>query len=31
MQAEGKALVLIGDGLGDWPIESLGDRTPLEA
>jgi len=31
MQAEGKALVLIGDGIGDWPIEALGDRTPLEA
>ncbi len=26
-----KALVIIQDGVGDRPIESLGDRTPLEA
>ncbi len=26
-----KYLILIGDGMADWPIASLGDRTPLEA
>jgi 2,3-bisphosphoglycerate-independent phosphoglycerate mutase len=26
-----KYLILIGDGMADWPIPSLGDRTPLEA
>lgn len=26
-----KYLLLIGDGMGDWPQESLGGRTPLEA
>ncbi len=26
-----KNIVLIGDGMADWPIPSLGDRTPLEA
>jgi len=26
-----KYLILIGDGMSDWPIASLGDRTPLEA
>lgn len=26
-----KAILLIADGLGDRPIKSLGDRTPLEA
>jgi 2,3-bisphosphoglycerate-independent phosphoglycerate mutase len=26
-----KYLILIGDGMADWPIPSLGGRTPLEA
>lgn len=26
-----KYLILIGDGMADWPIESLGGKTPLEA
>jgi 2,3-bisphosphoglycerate-independent phosphoglycerate mutase len=26
-----KHLILIGDGMADWPIASLGNRTPLEA
>jgi 2,3-bisphosphoglycerate-independent phosphoglycerate mutase len=26
-----KFLILIGDGMADWPIPSIGDRTPLEA
>src|SRR5512147_767834 len=26
-----KHLILIGDGMADWPVESLGNRTPLEA
>ncbi|NJD62321.1 MAG: cofactor-independent phosphoglycerate mutase [Deltaproteobacteria bacterium] len=26
-----KFLILIGDGMADWPIASLGNRTPLEA
>ena len=26
-----KSVVIIGDGMSDWPIESLGGRTPLEA
>ena len=26
-----KYLVLIGDGMSDWPVESLGGKTPLEA
>jgi len=26
-----KFIILIGDGMADWPIPSLGDRTPLEA
>lgn len=25
-----KYLILIGDGMSDWPIPELGDRTPLE-
>ena len=29
--ANPKAILLIADGLGDRPIKSLGDRTPLEA
>ena len=29
--ANPKAVLLIADGLGDRPIKSLGDRTPLEA
>ena len=27
----GKYLILIGDGMADWPIAAIGDRTPLEA
>jgi 2,3-bisphosphoglycerate-independent phosphoglycerate mutase len=26
-----KYVVLVGDGMGDYPVESLGDRTPLQA
>ncbi|MBI5419135.1 MAG: cofactor-independent phosphoglycerate mutase [Deltaproteobacteria bacterium] len=26
-----KYLILIGDGMSDWPITALGNRTPLEA
>ena len=26
-----KFVILIGDGMADWPIPSIGDRTPLEA
>jgi 2,3-bisphosphoglycerate-independent phosphoglycerate mutase len=26
-----KYLILIGDGMADWPIEAIGNRTPLEA
>jgi 2,3-bisphosphoglycerate-independent phosphoglycerate mutase len=26
----GKYLILIGDGMSDWPVASLGDKTPLE-
>ena len=26
-----KHLILIGDGMADWPVASLGNRTPLEA
>ncbi|MGE5188713.1 MAG: cofactor-independent phosphoglycerate mutase [Gemmatimonadota bacterium] len=26
-----KYLILIGDGMADWPIASLGNRTPLDA
>ncbi len=26
-----KYAVIVPDGLGDWPVESLGNRTPLEA
>ncbi len=26
-----KYLILIGDGMADWPIASLGNKTPLEA
>lgn len=26
-----KYIVILGDGMADWPIESLGNRTPLEA
>jgi 2,3-bisphosphoglycerate-independent phosphoglycerate mutase len=26
-----KFLILIGDGMADWPIPSLGEKTPLEA
>lgn len=26
-----KYLILIGDGMSDWPVASLGGRTPLEA
>jgi 2,3-bisphosphoglycerate-independent phosphoglycerate mutase len=31
MRAQFKALLLIGDGMGDRPIAELGHRTPLEA
>lgn len=27
----GKYLILIGDGMADWPIPAIGNRTPLEA
>ncbi len=26
-----KFIILIGDGMADWPIPSLGDKTPLDA
>lgn len=26
-----KYIVLLGDGMADWPVESLGGKTPLEA
>ena len=26
-----KLLFLIADGMGDWPLESLGGKTPLQA
>ena len=26
-----KTLVLLGDGMGDFPVAELGDRTPLQA
>ncbi|HQU14451.1 MAG TPA: phosphoglycerate mutase, partial [Thermodesulfobacteriota bacterium] len=26
-----KFIILIGDRMADWPIPSIGDRTPLEA
>lgn len=26
-----KHVIIVPDGLGDWPIESLGNKTPLEA
>ena len=25
-----KYVVVLGDGMADWPIESLGNKTPLE-
>lgn len=25
-----KYVIILGDGMADWPIESLGDKTPLE-
>ena len=28
---ERKILILVGDGMADYPIESLGGKTPLEA
>ncbi|MGI8785021.1 MAG: 2,3-bisphosphoglycerate-independent phosphoglycerate mutase [Acidobacteriota bacterium] len=31
MTSRRRGLVLIQDGLGDWPVPELGDRTPLEA
>jgi len=31
MATAAKAILLIGDGLGDRPIAALGDKTPLEA
>ena len=27
----GKYIILIGDGMADWPIAGIGNRTPLEA
>ncbi|HSQ15107.1 MAG TPA: phosphoglycerate mutase, partial [Candidatus Binatia bacterium] len=27
----GKYIILIGDGMADWPIATIGNRTPLEA
>jgi 2,3-bisphosphoglycerate-independent phosphoglycerate mutase len=27
----GKYIILIGDGMADWPIAEIGNRTPLEA
>ena len=26
-----KYIILVGDGMGDYPIDALGGRTPLEA
>ena len=26
-----KYVVLVGDGMGDYPVEALGDKTPLQA
>ena len=26
-----KTVVLLGDGMGDFPVEKLGNRTPLQA
>jgi 2,3-bisphosphoglycerate-independent phosphoglycerate mutase len=31
MDSKRKFIILLGDGMADWPIESLGNRTPLEA
>ncbi len=31
MTEPGKAVIIIGDGLGDWPVPELADETPLEA
>ncbi len=28
---DGKYIILIGDGMADWPIAGIGNRTPLEA
>jgi 2,3-bisphosphoglycerate-independent phosphoglycerate mutase len=28
---DGKYIILIGDGMADWPIPAIGNRTPLEA
>ena len=25
-----KYVVVLGDGMADWPIEEIGDKTPLE-
>ena len=25
-----KHIILLGDGMADWPIEELGNKTPLE-
>ncbi len=27
----GKYIILIGDGMADWPIPAIANRTPLEA
>jgi 2,3-bisphosphoglycerate-independent phosphoglycerate mutase len=26
-----KYVILLGDGMSDWPVAELGDRTPLQA
>jgi len=26
-----KKVILCGDGMGDYPVESLGNKTPLQA
>ena len=31
MIAPGNMVILIGDGMGDWPVPELGDNTPIEA
>lgn len=31
MVAQGKMVIIIGDGMGDWPVEELQDSTPIEA
>ena len=31
MTEAGKMLILIGDGMGDWPVAELNGDTPIEA